>query len=377
MYVFFSQADLVGCGYYRAVLPAKHLYHSRLAASTVGLLSSPLLHLDCEDVCMIQRQYHPEVFPLMERKKSKGIRIVGELDDDFWALTPDNSAFKVYYPGVVAQQEMEARARGELPSNARLLQPRVVLGDFLRTCDAVTTTTVRLATVLKKFNKNVYVLPNYFDDLELKSYPKPTKPITKFRILWAGSETHSLDLQPVVPALRKLITDFPHVKVIFIGYMPPGLEKIPASALEFYPATPHPDDYYRFLASVPSQIGIAPLLDNRFTSAKSWIKALEYGLAGYYPIVQDLLPYQPLKAYGAETCCGFLQENTADAWYTVLAHAVQNPQEVYDKACMWQELVLQHFRFSRNIHKWRDTYQEVLDSKPNSWFPKRVPVRAQ
>ena len=76
--------------------------------------------------------------------------------------------------------------------------------------DLVTTTTPKLRDELLKFNPNVKILPNYFDD----SIWKLRKPVVSQKdnrglvIGYMGSESHMPDLEFIQPVLKSLLDEY-------------------------------------------------------------------------------------------------------------------------------------------------------------------------
>jgi len=75
--------------------------------------------------------------------------------------------------------------------------------DNLKECDYVTTTTEIFANEIRKFNKNVIVLPNAIDPKE-PQFNQPTLPSDKIRIGWLGGSSHLHDLKLLDGMVNKL-----------------------------------------------------------------------------------------------------------------------------------------------------------------------------
>jgi len=374
MYVAYSKSDQTGCAAYRMENPCKFLERFAGVTTEMHMLSS-IANTSVEDICVIQRQYYPEAFHIIAHKRKFGVKVVGELDDDFWSLEDDNPAKDVYHPDRIKGAEDKARSEGKLQPGQSFLQTRKFLGEFFRTCDAVTVPTEPLADVLRRFNNHVYVLPNYFDDTILPAYPTPLRVGETFRILWTGSNTHRNDLVPAMSALRRVIEKHPHVRFVVVGSTFPEMDQIPVGNREFYPGFPEVPDYYRLLCNVPAHVAIAPLQENTFNRSKSSCKAIEYGMAGYLPILQDYPPYSALDE-GSESLV-YVDGNTEQSWYEVLTSLVEFPEGIRERAAAWQETVIRSYGMSSNVHKWVEVYEQILQLKPNYYFPKKLPTRVQ
>ena len=122
-------------------------------------------------------------------------------------------------------------------------------------------------------------------------------------MLYMGTGTHGPDFAAMRPALDRLWAEREgQFDVTLIGIAPPTdpapwLHRVapPADAIA-YPR------FVRWLREQgPFDIGLAPLADTRFNSAKSDIKLLDYLALGLLPVVQDCPAYRldPAMAEGA------------------------------------------------------------------------------
>lgn len=369
--VNFSQSDFTGCAFYRMEAPHRHL-SSIGVDSRIGFLPQigPTLN---EDICVIQRQYHPEAFQAILHKRQAGIRIVGELDDDFWHLPVSNPAYFKYSPAVIAEAERNAKEKGEIGQDVKFLRIKSALGDFFRCCDAVTVPTPTLAVQLRQFCKCVGVLPNYLDDSLWRKFPAPPKPLRTCRIMWTGSDSHAGDIEPAFRAVKRILDNYPHTKFVVFGWIPPMMEMFPSHRVEVYAGFQKVQQYFEFLTETPIHIGLAPLAPTAFNKSKSPIKKLEYGAMGAAPVVQDMAPYQYFDK--GKDHVGFVGKFTEEAWYRALVPYVENPQMTLEKATEWQKTVLENYTYSKNIHKWVEFYNKVRARKQNTWFPKNAPIR--
>ena len=73
----------------------------------------------------------------------------------------------------------------------------------LKDCDYVTTTTEIFANEIRKYNKNVIVLPNAIDPNE-GQFNEPTLPSEKIRVGWLGGSSHLHDLKLLDGMVSKL-----------------------------------------------------------------------------------------------------------------------------------------------------------------------------
>jgi len=115
-------------------------------------------------------------------KKLRGLGIVTIMDlDDYWLPTKDH------------------------PAHSLVMQHKIHLGiiNNLKESQYVTTTTEIFAQEIKKYNKNVFVLPNAINPKEPQFMSK-TEPSDKLRFGWLGGSSHLEDLKILTGAFNKL-----------------------------------------------------------------------------------------------------------------------------------------------------------------------------
>lgn len=294
MRIFFVVSDYVGCGWYRCHLPG-------VALSDRG----HDVHLDVEigrewevpvwDIIVFQRQYHPETLETIEYANSLGKLTVYEIDDDLWHVHPTN-------PGYAFWKEKETIEGAE---------------ECIHACKIVTTTTPALAEYLKRFNKNVFVLPNMLSFGHwLKESCNRERRGEKLVVGWAGSMTHWIDLKILTGTMEQLLDEYPQIEFHLAG----GRE---------YPFREHERmkalapvkvwDYSSLLKGF--DIGLAPLIDSHFNRCKSDLKYLEYAMMGVPVVASEVEAYTSIK-HGEN---GFLAKNNKD-WLKYLRRLIEDAE---------------------------------------------------
>jgi glycosyltransferase involved in cell wall biosynthesis len=117
---------------------------------------------------------------LIKSLQSLGIVVIGDIDD-YWLPTKEHPIYTL-----IIENKMNKR-----------------IVDNLRACDYVTTTTEIFANEIRKFNKNVIVLPNAIDPKE-PQFSEPTLPSDKVRVGWLGGSSHLHDLKLLDGMVNKL-----------------------------------------------------------------------------------------------------------------------------------------------------------------------------
>jgi glycosyltransferase involved in cell wall biosynthesis len=117
---------------------------------------------------------------LIKALQNMGIILIMDLDD-YWLPT-------IEHP--IHQLIMENKMHQKIVAN-------------LKVADYVTTTTEIFAQEIRKFNKNVVVLPNAIDPSE-SQFNQPTPPSDKIRVGWLGGSSHLHDLKLLDGMVSKL-----------------------------------------------------------------------------------------------------------------------------------------------------------------------------
>jgi glycosyltransferase involved in cell wall biosynthesis len=128
----------------------------------------------------------------MSRLKRLGIPTIMDLDD-YWAPGPHHPAYLLI---------KESGVDKKILANIKL-------------ADYVTTTTEVFATEIRKYNPNIFILPNAIDPREKQYTPKPQES-ERLRIGWLGGSSHLQDLEILRGVVSKLKNDNLIDKVQFV-----------------------------------------------------------------------------------------------------------------------------------------------------------------
>ena len=117
---------------------------------------------------------------LIKTLQSLGIIVVADIDD-YWLPTKEHPIHQL-----IVENKMNQK-----------------IVDNLKASDYVITTTEIFANEIRKFNKNVIVLPNAIDPKE-PQFNQPTPPSDKIRVGWLGGSSHLHDLKLLDGMVNKL-----------------------------------------------------------------------------------------------------------------------------------------------------------------------------
>lgn len=172
-------------------------------------------------------------------------------------------------------------SRRDLPKDIDLR-----LRTALSRCDRLIASTVPIAEAYGNWvDGDVVVLPNYIErDVWGSLIPRRAER-SKPRVGWSGGLTHMADLELLAPIFRTLAND---VDFVMLGICPdllrPYVREVHVGVpIELYP---------QFLCDLDLDLALAPLQMHPFNEAKSHLKLLEYGAAGYPVVCTDIHPYQ-------------------------------------------------------------------------------------
>lgn len=171
-----------------------------------------------------------------------------------------------------------------------------------------------LAEHAKKFNSNVKILPI---GLKVSDYAVncPDKDDSIVRLVWIGSQSTLHYLEEIKPALEEIGSRFDNVilRIICDDFF--DLRNIQVEKYIWSERT-------RGIDLAASDIGLAPLPDNRFSRGKCSFKVLEYAAAGL-PVVAS--PVGTNADYVRDGITGFFATNTQQ-WLDKISRLVEDPQ---------------------------------------------------
>lgn len=332
-------------------------------------------------------------------KKFDSLGIVSIMDlDDYWAPGPHHPAYHI-----IINAELDKK----ILHNIRLAQN-------------VTTTTSIFADEIRKYNKNVHVLPNAIDPTEKQFIPK-LEESDRIRIGWLGGSSHLKDLEILQGVVGKLRNDklLDKVQFVLCGFDTRGThttidsitkqqttrqitpiesvwyryEKIftdnhTTISPEYrdfllkFSQDEYPDvknEPYRRVWTKPIStyatnynlfdISLAPLEENIFNKVKSQLKVIEGGFHHKAIIAQNFGPYQiDLKnaiQYGGgfDTTANAIlidsNKNTKD-WYTAIKKLINNPEIVTTLQENLFETVKDLYSMDNVTDQRRDLYLNLL-----------------
>ena len=184
------------------------------------------------------------------------------MDDNFNHIPPSNPVYKRYNPHSIANDSTNL---------------------LVQKADEIWVENIKLKEEYGKLNKNIKIIPNCVDPVDVKRAKKYIKKNTgdTIRIGWTGGITHKDDLEYVLDDIAYIMKKYPNVVfVVKGGYFTYDFSCLPQDRIEKHePET----DWFRYIkeqAKLRIDIGLAPLVDHPFNHSKSPCKFYEYTMCG-------------------------------------------------------------------------------------------------
>lgn len=341
MRVFGGHDGGSGCAWVRMQVPLEELgrregYEVTFAdaGDRYGPPSITLSMLQGFDVIVAQRWNTHRGLEVWRRARTPDTRLVYDLDDDLWNITPENyPAWKLY-------------GRGDI---------RDAVEFMAATADLVTVSTEPLAEVLRQFSGNVTVLPNCIPDWVLDLGPRRQYMGGRPRVGWAGAASHGADIGLVADPVRRFLKRFPQWDFQLNGTDYRPTIKAPAGRMVFRPWVQVNTDPEKFYLSADFDIGLCPLAPTAFARSKSYIKALEYGARGIPVIASDIEPYRTYIEHGVN---GFLVKRDHE-WLKYMSELAAD-DGLRAKMGEANRARAAECVISRNVHLWENAYSGLF-----------------
>lgn len=309
MKIYVYPADRTGCGYYRAIWPAKALIEQGhdivivppnageydMRVETKNGQVTAVHYPEDADVIVMQRVMHYWIAKAIPVLRSLGVAVVVDIDDDLESIHPRHPAFAVLHPKYNAM------------FNWNLAR------ESCRAATLVTVSTDPLKKLYTPLTGQVRVIKNTVPEQFLNLAPVEGPAV----VGWMGSvHSHPEDLQAMGSAPARLQRE--GVTWKFVG-PDRGIQEALRFDTEPF-ATGYADmEEIMPLIAKTINVGVAPLQDTRFNRAKSWLKELEYASLGVPSVVSDLPEYREL----AQRTGALVAKNPKD-WYQKIKRLVRD-----------------------------------------------------
>jgi len=361
--VILGIGDLLGCGYYRCVLPYKALAKRGFNVTLTNVLH-PNITKDY-DAVVLQRQHHPGV--VENARTYKKIRpngkIVFEFDDNLHAVPASNPSSVTYRNGLDSLRNMEV---------------------LLKMADLLTVSTPVLRREYLRFNDNIHVCFNAADPevvAQVDALKVPPRSDSHFRLGWAGSGTHLDDLRKIFKPLAAVMMEYQNLRFVWMGsdmrrHFPVAIR----SRMEYFGDTFPKDkngnavcysqnelnptvEYLKMLRNADLDAAIAPLESYLFNSCKSYIKAIEYGIANIPFVASRFGPYSEY-VQGTTKQVALLADSDNE-WKRSIKDLMLKPDLRETLKLNNKEYVLSNHLVDHKVQQWIDAFASIGISPGN------------
>lgn len=345
---------------------------------TIGSINQ---HYEWADLVVTQKTNNFQEWVLHQAAAElHGKPFIVDIDDNIFKTEIDNKAFEKYRPramhelfdiqkiagGDAEAQDYARRGYNVYPTKIGqyfVIKPKdssesTYTLAMIQDAAAVTVTNETLARVVRQFNRNVYVLPNYIDPRYWEGVNKSTTPKTWVDVGWYGGDSHYIDLMIIKDVITWLMESCDNARFVWSGIRPDFLIELQKQYPERMVYKTWEQNVFAWpenFASMNIDVMLAPLRDSEFSRSKSNIKWMESAMLRIPVIASDVEPYQTIS-HGKT---GFLCNNFKD-WTTALKSMIKNTErrtlignQAYDEICA-------KYWLPDQIHRWVKVYEEVI-----------------
>lgn len=292
------------------------------------------------DVVILQRLNDMSYYGFFEFLKSKGSKIVFELDDNLLELPEKNPAYSLYSDPNLKRSFLE----------------------YIWLADHLIVSTENLKNYYSVYNKSITVIPNQIDEeIFTNKKIRKTDP-SKIRIGFAGTITHREDFEQVEQALKEIQRKYKEkIKLVFLNMMPETFATDPT--VEFIPGVSTLKEFAQLLNEAKLDIGLAPIAYNKFNMGKSDIKFLEYGISGIAGVYSNFGPYKRTIVNNETGLFVNLENNFG--WISKLSYLIENPTEIDRIKANTFKYVSEKRTLQKNYKKWADAFSKIKERNLN------------
>ena len=287
------------------------------------------------DLLILYQSHDLDLLPVIEKRRAQGLKTLAEYNGNFYDPPPTSNAAEAWRSPLIWQS----------------------YESIMKACDALIVTGPGLEALFSsKVTGEIFIIENHCPE-EPEPFEKVwMDPDGTFNLGWAGSSGHMADVLSILPILRRLMGEFPHLRLHLMGnaffHDYPGLDN---GRVEFRPWGSM-DDYFDFLS--PLHLGLVPMIDNEYNRCRSDIKAIEMGSRGVLPLLPDRLPYRGiLSGIPLEPC------TSTQALYERIAFYLNHPDHLREDARRLHGYICQHRVGSRRGERLA-LYRRMLPKTP-------------
>ena len=273
--------------------------------------------MDWPDLAVIERLLWKPIMERIKECQATGVKCLARFDDAYHLL-----------PSYVSSSWLWRRSLITGEKDGQLFQAKMDVSmmrqfrEGLGVCDAASTPSRLLCQDFAHNAKKMYYIPN-FPDLGNPAWTAPKPKHEGIIIGWGGGGTHKQSIRDsnILPALRRICSEFDQVKVMICGNEPYAKTRLAQMLPEGRLITKDwvPTEQWPYVVA-NFDIGLAPLAGS-YDDRRSWIKIMDYSLLGVPWVASDRPPY--------EGCHGGIKvKNKSKEWYRAMRTFITRPSAV-------------------------------------------------
>ena len=216
----------------------------------------------------------------------------------------------------------------------------------------MTVSTEPLRQIYRRFNRRIVALPNCtHPQVNTRTRPPNHTLTNRVTLGYAAALAHGPDSALLREVLPAVLEKHPQADFAFFGDTPKGWgHDLPRTYhMDFVPI----QDYYQVIQAF--DIGVAPLVRNRYTLCKSPLKGFDYLGAGAAPVLAEH-PVYSIFTHGVNC----LKAQTRRDWAKRLSQLAESRRLREELVERGQGLVRQ-YHISNHIHRWEKAYLAVWE----------------
>lgn len=331
-------ADDSACGHYRMVNPLTYL--NSLGARCEWYNYSRPDMVEWADIVITQRSYDRVLqTDVLNRLGKMGKTIIYEIDDNLHCVDPDSHAFGVFHPG---SPELTAAGRN------------------MADCDGMTVSTLELAGMYQSMNPNIRYVPNAIDfEMRDWEYVPPEKDPRFIYLGISGGLTHTPDWKDFDVVVKPLLDKYKNVKLaLYTGKQMIDFLmnrwQLDMDRVEIVP----PQSFHDYPKNLGwFDIGLGPLKNIRFNSAKSNLRILEWAAKRIPGVFSVSAAYSTTIRNGVN---GFTA-SSKDEWIDKTSYLIENEDARRQMGDVGYQMVRDHFDQANIVHEWVKAWKGIQD----------------
>lgn len=345
MTIYVYPADRTGCGYFRLIWPAQVLKAQGINVQIMDPRNRAFNAIVEDDhvtnvqvptdatTVVLQRVTHRHIAEAIPIMRQSGIRVVVDLDDDLSTIHPRHPAYLVLHPNPKFKAYRTENAKYHDWHNT---------ANAMTWASAVTVSSDALLTRYAKHGRG-YVIRNYLPQHYLDVIHEDSALVG-----WGGSVvSHPEDVNEVGWSIQQLVKQGHRFKVIGPRW---GVADALGLQDEQFDESGKVDMMDWPLALTELGVGVAPLRDNKFNEAKSWLKPLEYAGLGIPCVMSPRREYHEIEKLGiGETA------SKPDQWFKKLRRLVTDVAYRQDMS-MKSRATAETLTIALNAWRWAEAW---------------------